>query len=201
MQDFQAFTIKYSPRTNVLFSKVGVSPAFDPNFDPTNHKSITEVLSIWDTGASCTVITKKIAAQIGLIPTGKTNIAGIDHAAEANTFLVNVFLPNKVCMTYVKIAEVPDLTNNAGMLIGMDIIGSGDFSVYSENGKTVMTYRYPSIGGTDFVEEAGNIRSHRTIMQKIEQQKLSRKPLSQKEWRKRKQKRNNKKKHNRKRRR
>lgn len=196
MQDFQAFTIKFSARTNVLFSRVGVSEAFNLNSDPKNHKPITEILSIWDTGASCSVITKKMAERIGLIPTGRTTITSVNLAKEENTFLVNIFLPNKVCMVYVKIAEVPDLTNNAGMLIGMDIIGSGDFSVYTKNGKTVMSYWYPSIGGTDFVVEAGNIRSNRSAIQKIDEQRMKRRPLSKKEMRKRKQERKNKKRHN-----
>lgn len=172
--DFQAFTIKFNTKTNVLFCKVGVSAAFDLSIIKTNQPPITEVLSIWDTGATCTVISKQLAAQIGLIPTGKTTIKGVNHTTEENTYLVNVYLPNKVCIMYVKIAEVPALSNGAGMLIGMDIIGSGDFSVYTENEKTVMTYRFPSIGGVDFVVEAGNIRSKRLIMQKVEEEKSRR---------------------------
>ncbi len=58
-----------------------------------------------------------------------------------------------------------------------------------------MTYRFPSIGGTDFVVEAGNIRSHRAMMQKIEEQRINRRPLSKKELLERKQKRKNRKRH------
>ncbi len=39
------------------------------------------------------------------------------------------------------------------MLIGMDIIGAGDFAVTNKDGKTVMTYRYPSSKCIDFVTE------------------------------------------------
>jgi hypothetical protein len=195
MQDFQAFTIKFSARMNVLFSKAGVSQAFDPNVTKINQPSITELNAIWDTGASCTLISKEYAAKVGLIPTGKTTITGVNNSTLENTYQVNVYLPNKVCLGFLRIAEAPALAGGAGMLIGMDIIGSGDFSVYKENGKTVMTYRFPSIGGTDFVIEAGNIKSHRAIMQKIEEQRINRKPLSKKERLKRKQQRKNKKRH------
>lgn len=186
MQDFQAFTVRYSGRTNVLFSQVGVSQAFDPNTVTQNHPAIKDVTSIWDTGASCTVITKQVAGELGLIPTGKTKVSGVNNTTEENTYLANVYLPNKVAITFVKIVEVPGLTGGAGILIGMDIIGSGDFSVYTEDGKTVMTYRYPTIGGVDFVQEAGNIRSQRATMQKIEDQRSSREILSDKERQKRK---------------
>lgn len=137
MQDFQALTVKYSARTNVLFSDAGVSQPFDSNNITVNQFPILNTKAIWDTGASCTVISKQFAQQIGLIPTGKTTITGVNHETEENTYLVNIYLPNKVCFAFVKIAEVPALSGGAGLLIGMDIIGSGDFSAYTEKGKTV----------------------------------------------------------------
>ena len=173
MQDFQALTVKYNGRTNVLFSEVGVSKPFDLQ-DTANHSPIINTRAIWDTGASCTVITKELAAQIGLVPTGKTTITGVNHETEENTYLVNIYLPNKVCFMFVKIAEVPALTGGASLLIGMDIIGSGDFSVFTENWNTVMSYRYPSVGGMDFVTEAGNVRAHKAVLEKLDHERKTR---------------------------
>ncbi|HKC14633.1 MAG TPA: retropepsin-like aspartic protease [Patescibacteria group bacterium] len=184
MQDFQALTTKYGGRTNVLVGDVQISQAFDIKSDPINHKPLKEIKAIWDTGASCTVITKKLAAEIGLIPTGKEIVSGIDHDSPENTFFVNVYLPNKVCMMNLKIVEVPSI-KSADLLIGMDIIGAGDFSIFIKDGKTVMSYRYPSIGGMDFVEEAGSVNSQRAILNRIEEQKSHRKALSRKELQKR----------------
>lgn len=191
MLDFQAFTVKFSARTNILFSTVGISRAFDPKVTIVNQPQVMNTQAIWDTGASCTVISKELAIRVGLIPTGKTKVTGVNHISEENTYLVNLYLPNKVCIAYLKIVEVPALIGGAGMLIGMDIIGSGDFSIYAEDGKTIMTYRFPSIGGTDFVQVAGNIRSQRAISQKIEKQIKNRKLLSKKEREKRKKARKN----------
>lgn len=195
MQDFKAFTVRFRGRTNVLFSQVGVSQAFDPKATTINQPPIAYLNAIWDTGASCTIISKEYAIKVGLVPTGKTTITGVNNSTLENTYQVNVYLPNKVCLVFVKIAEAPALAGGAGMLIGMDIIGSGDFSVYSEGGKTIMTYRFPSIGGTDFVAEANSISSRRAIMQKIDEERVNRKPLRKKERLKRKQQRKNKKRH------
>ena len=177
MKDFQAFTVKYSGRTNTLFSDVGVSVAFNPEIEISSQTQIHTTKAIWDTGATCTVVTKQFAQQINLIPTGRTTITGVNHVTEENTYLVNVYLPNKVCIAFIKVVEVPALSSNAGMLIGMDIIGAGDFSIYTENDHTVMTYRFPSIGGVDFVVEAGNIRSNRRISEMLEKQKSTRKQI------------------------
>lgn len=170
MVDFQAFTTKFSAKTNVLFTKAGVSIAFNPHTTVTPPQ-IHEVNAIWDTGATCTVITKPLAQRVGLIPTGKTNISGVNHTTLENTYIVNVYLPNKVCMGFMKIAEVDALTGGAEMLIGMDIIGAGDFSVYTEDNKTVMSYRLPSIGGMDFVKEAEKLKTNREVLQRINEQR------------------------------
>lgn len=193
-QDFQAFTVKFSGKTDVLTSSVGVSIAFNPNTSQENLPKITEISAIWDTGASCTVISKEVANQLNLVPTGKITITGVNHTSEENTYFVNIYLPNKVMLMYVKIVEAPALSGGAGMLVGMDIIGSGDFSVYNEDGKTVMSYRFPTIGGMDFAQEAGNIRNQRAIIQTIEKERGNRKPLTEKEKLKRRQEKLNRKK-------
>src|SRR5260221_504702 len=174
MQDFQAFTVKFSNRTNVLMCEVGVSQAFDPKVPQVNLPQIKRKISIWDTGAMSTVISKRFAEELGLIPTGKITITGVNHTTEENTYFANIYLPNNVCLGFVKIAEVPRISgDNADILIGMDIIGSGDFSVYCEEGKTVMTYRLPSVGGVDFCMEADRIRSQRELSQRIQDHKES----------------------------
>ncbi|MGH7202935.1 MAG: retroviral-like aspartic protease family protein [Candidatus Levyibacteriota bacterium] len=193
MQEFQALTLRFNRRTNVLLSTVGLSQAFDPQVTKTNRPPQVDVNAIWDTGASCTVITKTVATKIGLISTGKTTVNGVNSEAEANTYFVNVYLPNGVCIFNLKIVEAETIAG-ADMLLGMDILGMGDLSVYNENGKTVMSYRIPSIGGTDFVVEHGNMTAQRAITQKIEAQKNARKPLNSKMKKKKKTERSNKKK-------
>lgn len=168
MQNFMAFTTKFAGRTNVLFTQVGVSQAYSPSPDLKTVPTVTSTIAIWDTGATCSVISKKLATAIGLIPTGKTRITGVNGNSDENTYMVNVYLPNKVCVSHVRIAEVPAISGGADMLIGMDIIGSGDLSVYSENNKTVMSFRFPSVGGRDFVSEAQRLRAEKQIRENLE---------------------------------
>ena len=39
------------------------------------------------------------------------------------------------------------------MLVGMNIIGMGDFSITNFNGETTMTFRVPSLEKNDYVSE------------------------------------------------
>lgn len=184
MQDFQAFTIKYSGRVNVLKSDIEVSIAFDPKIVPPQQRPILfNCMAIWDTGASCSVISKSLATKIGLIPTGKTQITGVNNSTLENTYYVNIYLPHKVAFMFVRIAEVPGITD-AELLIGMDIIGMGDFSIFTASGKTVMTFRTPSLGSEDFVATANKINQERELKDKRNQEAQARKKLSDKEKKK-----------------
>ena len=66
-------------------------------------------------------------------------------------FLVNVYLPNAVAVIDLRVARVK--LRNAGVLIGMDIINSGDFAVTNRGGNTKFSFRMPSQADTDFVAE------------------------------------------------
>jgi len=45
------------------------------------------------------------------------------------------------------------VVGDAEALIGMDIIGKGDFAVTNKDGKTTFTFRIPSIECIDFVKQ------------------------------------------------
>ena len=49
------------------------------------------------------------------------------------------------------------LVGNVEVLIGMDIIGQGDFAISNKNRKTVFSFRMPSQERIDFVEQIQNM--------------------------------------------
>jgi len=173
-QNFMAFTIKFNRRTNVLFTKIKVSLPFDPKRDGSQVPTPIECNAIWDTGASISTVTKKLARQLGLLPTGKVDVSNTSGSQTRDTYLVNIHLPNNVVLTYVRVVECESLLGNFEFLIGMDIISNGDFAVTNVNGQTVMSYRLPSIEEINYVEEAELIKQNRKIYGKIEEQKEKR---------------------------
>jgi len=153
-KNYRAFTVSWNGQTNVLSSDIGVSIPFNPD----SYQLEPDILSykaIWDTGATCSVITKDVAKKLGLEPVSKTIVRGVGGEKIENVYLVNFYLPNKVMIPFVRITECDELGGNEfGVLIGMDIISIGDFAVTNVNGKTTMSYRYPSIKTIDYVKEA-----------------------------------------------
>ena len=115
--------------------------------------------AIWDTGATNSVITQAVVDACGLVATGIAKVRDAHGERQVETYLVNIGLPNQVNFFAVRVTKGSLYDENIGrnplrdsdMLIGMDIINSGDFAVTNHNGRTRFSYRYPSIAPIDFV--------------------------------------------------
>ena len=76
------------------------------------------------------------------MPTGMTEAHGVHGKSQVNTFIVDILLPNRVCIPNVRVSE-GKLLDNVDVLIGMDIIQLGDFAISNTNGKTIFSYCLP----------------------------------------------------------
>jgi hypothetical protein len=74
-----------------------------------------------------------------------------------STYLVNLYLPNGVAIAGLVVSEFSE-TAQFGVIIGMDVIGQGDFSITNYGNQTWASFRIPSIQGIDYVQEANRIR-------------------------------------------
>ena len=86
-----------------------------------------------------------------------TKLGVVGSEIPAETYLVNVALPNQVGFPGVPVAK-SELVAGSDVLIGMDIITRGDFSITNVGGRTVFSYRIPSLKLVDFVAEIEKIR-------------------------------------------
>jgi hypothetical protein len=151
---FHAFTVTFKARVNSIHTEVLVSEAYDPA-DPNATKiPHHKVKALWDTGATRSVITEETAKALGLTPTGVAQVGHAGGSSMMNTYLVNILLPNRVGIPGVQVSECKGIPNSVGALIGMDIIGRGDFSVTNADNSTVMSYRLPSVKHIDYVAES-----------------------------------------------
>lgn len=147
----RCLTTKFGGRTNVLYNDCQLAAPWDKSA-PDSAGALHTFKAIWDTGATGTVITLKAAQQVGLIATGQVLVRGVHDERLANTYIVNVVLPSGVLFEGLVVTE-GELGDNYDMLIGMDIIGAGDFAVSHVDNKTVMTFRIPSCDVFDFVRD------------------------------------------------
>lgn len=135
----------------VLQSVVGVSVPFIGDLKLQKDIKIAQFKGVWDTGATGTVITKKVVNAISLKPTGQTDVFTAKGKATTNTYLVNIYLPMNVSVQGVTVTE-GELPPDTELLIGMDIITLGDFSITHKDGNTKMSFGMPPSESYDYVE-------------------------------------------------
>lgn len=141
-----ALTNSYGKKVNVILTPIKVINYIDKSYH-------IESLGLWDTGATNSCITKKHAQKLNLIPIQYANVTGVFGAKEVPVYYVNVTLNNQDISVNILVTECDSLSTdeNVSMLIGMDIIGLGDFAISNYNGETTMSFRRPSIAKTDYV--------------------------------------------------
>lgn len=151
MDTFSAFTL----RANGILNMLKTETLINSNIRDKN-KSIDiskKWRGLWDTGASKSSVDKRVVDELGLIPVGKGTISTANGVVSVNTYFVNLTLPNRVTVRDV-LVTCADLGNDIDVLIGMDIIRHGDFSITNTNRSTTFSFRIPSITEIDYVKES-----------------------------------------------
>ena len=106
------------------------------------------VKAIWDTGAYGSVISPRVAKELGLMPVGVKPIQTANGIYEAYAYVVDVMLPNKLVIRGVEVSESDLKVCDA--LIGMDIISMGDMKITNKP-TTKFMFRIPAEGDTPLV--------------------------------------------------
>lgn len=146
-----SFTTKANGLLLVLKSDCHVSQWFNPSEISPNYP-LMQCRAIWDTGATGSVITSRVVSSCNLKPISVCNVQGVHGPQQSNVYLINIILPNGVLFHEV-VATEGFLPDGDDLLIGMDIISTGDFSVTNKDGLTCFSFRVPSQHHIDYVEE------------------------------------------------
>lgn len=107
--------------------------------------------ALWDTGATHSVISKNVVNTLHLKQEGFIPIIHANGEDIAPIYHVFLGLPNGVGIPMENVAGTK--LTGFDILIGMDIINRGDFAVSNRNGKTMFSFRIPSMTDFDFRSE------------------------------------------------
>lgn len=146
----KSFTLKSDKPLNALITNCGICEAYDPNVTMQSPR-VENFSALWDTGATHSVINKVAADKLGLIPIGQALVYHANGECIVNKYLVNIFLPNGIMAYTVPVTE--GKLKGFDMLIGMDIINLGDFSITHKDNGTTFSFQIPATHNFDFVEE------------------------------------------------
>jgi hypothetical protein len=145
--DLRAFSITSVGLSLKLESSCIVSGVYDPRLGEAVYGS-REVCALWDTGATCTVISDRLALVLGLPLMGYELLSTASDRISAGVYAVNLVLPGGISFSRRRVygAALP----SSEMLIGMDIITLGDLAVNQSDSNTRFTFQIPSTHNTDY---------------------------------------------------
>lgn len=140
------FTTQYPRLSRVLNNFVEVESVI-------NSTKRLKIMAFWDTGAGISLIRPEVARELNLQPVSMTTISTPTSKDEpCNVYLINLYLPNHVVVQKVHVVE--GIPSGCKMLIGMDIISLGDFAVSNFKGRTMFSFRMPSMSEIDFCKHS-----------------------------------------------
>lgn len=114
-------------------------------------KRVKITRSLWDTGSSTTLISKRVVDALCLTPIGESCISGYKQGVDIlDAFLVHVGLPTGDIVTDVVVTEIDN--DDYDVVIGMDVISKGDLAITNKNERTTFSFRIPSEIEIDFSE-------------------------------------------------
>ncbi len=152
-----AFTYRPNGLVNVLTTPVHVGrPIVDKSKSAIKPDDCgaRNFVAIWDTGATNCVLTQRVIDECSLPAITRVKVNTVSGEEETTVHLASLFLPNHLVIPSVRMTK--GKVAGGDILIGMDIIATGDFAVTNMNGKTVLSFRQPSIAEIDFVANAPN---------------------------------------------
>lgn len=174
-KNYQAFSVTGDGgRLRQIFAPVSVSLSREIANIFHLPTPVIAVNSLWDTGASITSISKKLAGQLSLPAVGRQKIQCAGEPYESCIYQIDLILPNKVGFSNVKVTEFKD-SDKFDVLVGMDIITSGDFAITNANNITVCSFRIPpNIEHIDYVKDHQNTASAQKAIQKFKRREKHR---------------------------
>ncbi len=139
MEEF-TFTIKYPDFNGRIITQEHILYNDEP----------IPVQAAWDTGSTYTCISKEFAEKLGLKPCNTSDMSTPYGKNSSNAYDINVILNDDLLIPLKVFTQDYIHQEGIDLLIGMDIISQGDFSISTYEGVTCFSFRIPSKGLIDF---------------------------------------------------
>ena len=148
-----ALTKRHEDIACAIYTSAGVCLPENPVVSD-NDASIRWVKALWDTGATNSSISDRLAAEMDMPFEDYVLISTAMGNARVPIYPVRLFLPNRVVFDEIEAIEFTySEDDDCDLIIGMDIMTQGDLAMTNLEGRTVFSFRIPSLHTVDFEAE------------------------------------------------
>lgn len=124
----------------------------------TGESLSSSVVALWDTGATKTCISEALVHQLGLAPDDIMDLKMADSSIhQSNVYSVQITM-GKFIIPFIRVCDLPMINTGHDVIIGMDVMNRGDLSITNYQGKTILSFREPSLNKIDYVEELAHYK-------------------------------------------
>jgi len=154
----KCFTLLRDKLERRLITEVGITPCREnlekAIISEAKDQPAIKCKALWNTGATSSLISKRLANELNLKSFQMGPMSTASGKDIVPLYDLSFYLPNRLVVSTPRVFEGQLEAQGIDALIGMDIIGLGDFIVSNYNGKTCMTFRMPSMHAYDFTKES-----------------------------------------------
>lgn len=144
------FTFRsYSPGKNLKEISTPLSVACGGGCCSIHSHPVHHCNAIWDTGATSSMISRRIARELQLHSTGEVEISGVHGVNSANTYIVDLIFACGFMIPGLRVSEADD-GGGFDVLIGMDVISRGRLTVDGLGEGCHITFAFPA-GGAETI--------------------------------------------------
>lgn len=136
-----AMTQAFEGLTDVLYTNAKIGKPVAELEDSLIPEDAILFKGIWDTGASKTAVSMSVVEKLDLPFIGPVQSKTANGPRTASMYLANIYLQNGVAFTGIEVVDGKLL--DVDFLIGMDIIGAGDFAITRSGEKTIVSCQFP----------------------------------------------------------
>lgn len=149
-----AFTKEHDAITLAIYTSASVHlPQFVQEVE-TDAPQPRSVKALWDTGATHSAVSDRLAAGMALPTEDFARISTASGILRVPVYLIRLGLPNHFMFDEVEAVEFSySDEDDYDLIIGMDIMTQGDLSLTNFEGRTVFSFRIPSLNRVDFESE------------------------------------------------
>ena len=118
------------------------------------------VMALWDTGATMSAVDYSVISKLSLPTCEFTAVKGINSSLQSFRVYADVRLTEKSEPIQIMPCAVRQIYSapDVHVIIGMDIISKGNFSISNAGGETVFSFMIPSAPVIDFAQQIRDAR-------------------------------------------
>ena len=149
-----ALTIEHETIVLAVYTSANVSLPFYKGDDDPVVNSPRNLKALWDTGATHSAISDRLALEMALPTEDFARVSTASGILHVPVYLIQVGLPNNFVFEEIEAVEFAySIEDDCDPIIGMDVLTQGDLSLTNFEGKTVFSFRIPSVNRVDFEME------------------------------------------------